>query len=587
MTPFAVAQHLSNKLRVQVLAPSMTAWIDGDGTVGVGRLGRHEGRWVEFEPKISARDGSNARMRPPVEPHVEPAPGAPEHVPPLDVRFDHRQRYSAAHHNELQAKLGKRLVVDRGMVDGISVRVERRKGIFGGYEVKEVRVGARALAQDIVAHAELIKLVERYNGALGKVRQLWDRIRGKTSSASSFPHGSRGWVLSKEIEKVAARIEQTSLLRDRGEIDAARANEEVAFLKSSRAYFEAQLAATPRAATDDSFELSRPDTGHSTKRAQDAGYKLPGDAGGEVPGLTVDPDWYYYRENPRDPGTFELARKPTAPATAPQLRARVVADKFVRVEVPPPDSVTRLSDIPAGNELATLFGPDGTMKPYAEMLERTGLATDAVIKGAAMQFHRKQSQTPKATLDDWRHAVKEFFRARVVEKLADRALDDAASYRRMREVVDGLGSSDRGVLVEEWYKARYAPNAKPRSAYEVTRTSGENAGKTETRVTDMVVDGEIREVKDIDGPIDKEQFGAYVDALKDDGLRGSLGAERLRYVFTKTTGAVANLEYLAEQFELPGMDGRLTVEFIDANGERRILTSERQARAALAQLRAR
>ncbi len=587
LTPFAVAQHLSNKLDVEVLAPTRTAWIDGDGNVGVGRRDRNEGSWHPFSPKKVASDGTKARMRIPEQPHVPVDPAAPEHVPPLDVRFDHRERYSAANHDELQAKLGKMLEVDPRMTDGVRVEVERRKGVFGAdYEVKRVAVGRGALAHDILAHADLVRLIEKYNGLVGKLHKVWDRLHGgagKQFEGSRYPHGSRGWVLAHEIEKIGNHIATTQLMRDHGQLDASQASQEIAFLAGADTYFRDQLRTLAPGEQDPLLDISRPDVGETTRQAEAAGYKRPGQPGATVDGMMLDPEAYYYRRSESDPQAFELARKPGV--SAPQLRARVVGGKFTGIELPVERPALKLSEITSGKELETLYAPEGSMAPYAEMIERAGLASRAVIDGAALSFHRRMSQKSNATIDDWRHAVKEHFRDRVLDKLADPALDAAASYQQMRKMVDGLGSSDRGSLVEEWYRARYAPNARDRQKYEITRTSGGNTGKIEKRVTDLIVGREIREVKDIEGPIDHEQFGAYADLLCDDMLRETMAVDKLRYVFTKPKGAIANLEFLADQMGNIDLRSRLSVEVLDASGRRHEKHTKTDVLALLATLR--
>ncbi len=588
LTPFAVAQHLSNKLGVEVLAPTTTAWIDGQGNVGVGPRDQHEGGWHPFTPKAVASDGTKTPMRVPEPPHVPFAPSAPEIVPPLDVRFDHRERYSATNHDELQAKLGKMLEVDPRMTDGVRIEVERQAGVFGvNYEVKRVAIGRGALAADVVAHAEMIRLIERYNGAVGKLRKVWDHLRGtsgKTFDGSRYPHGSRGWVLANEIEKIGNHIAATQLVRDHGQLDANQASQEIAFLAGTDAYFREQLRTLAPGEQDPLFDVSRPDVGETTREAEAAGYKRPGQPGATIDGATLDPEAYYYRRSQSDPSRFELARKPGA--NAPELRARVVGGKFIGIEVPVEAPALKLSEIPSGKELETLYAPTGSMAPYAEMIERAGIASKAVIDFAALSFHRSLSQKSNATIDDWRHAVKERFHERLIDKLADPKLDAAASYQQMRQLVDGLGNSDRGSLVEAWYRARFAPTAEARRAYEVTRTGGSNAGKTEKRVTDLIVGREIREVKDIEGPIDYEQFGSYADLLRDESLRETMGVDKLRYVFTKPKGAIANLEFLARQMGAEDLRGRLSVEVFDERGKGHELHTKAQAVALLATLKA-
>jgi hypothetical protein len=208
-----------------------------------------------------------------------------------------------------------------------------------------------------------------------------------------------------------------------------------------------------------------------------------------------------------------------------------------------------------------------------------------VVDGVALHYYRQLKESkPNATIDDWRHAVKEHFKQRVLEKIADPKLDEATSYRMMRDVVDGLNSSDRGNLVEDWYRERYAKGAK-RQGYKVERTSGENQGKTETRVADMVHGGEIREIKDVDGPIDEGQLDAHLDAIRDDELSEKLGAKKVRYVFTKEKGALANERMLMDKLEDRNTFGRLVIEVIDAHGDHHTASTPEQALALFAKLK--
>jgi hypothetical protein len=172
--------------------------------------------------------------------------------------------------------------------------------------VERVRVGPHARAQDVLAHAELIKQVERYNGLLGKLRKLFDRISkllGRpidSVDTTKYPHGSRGWVLAKEVEKVQQHLEQTKLDAANGQVDALAAEGEIEFLTYAERFFTEQLQDVDTKAFDNTIELSRP--GPSTVRAQKAGYKLPGEPGVVLPpGVTAYPDDYYYRETRQAP----------------------------------------------------------------------------------------------------------------------------------------------------------------------------------------------------------------------------------------------------------------------------------------------
>ena len=543
---------------------------------------------------------TDSAVRAPEGPQVtrNPAPPHPDeagHAPPrageaTGAHFDHRERYTDARRAEFEAKLGKKIHKDLTIGDGVALDVQRTKARFFGYDyvVTGVRVGTEARAADVLAHATQIKLVERYNGALGAVRKAIDAFRrpdGGRLGAGQYPHGSRGWVLAAEIDKLQTHIENTHLERARGEIDAALATQEIAHLEGAAAYFRAELGTVGRQGFDAQFELARPGTGQSTEAALAAGYKLPGEPGGEVAGgVHVDPSWYYYSRSARDPAVFELARKPGAPPEAPQLQVRVAGGKFAGIGAPERPQAPLLTSIHGEDKLYALYTPGQSMDQFVTMLERQGFATRPAIDDIARAQFARLANNPKATIDDWRHAVKAEFKPRVLERLADPALDQATSYRLMRDVVDGLANADRGNLVEDWYRARFAPGAK-RQGYSVERTSGPTEGTREDRVADLIVGGEIREFKDVDGPIDEGQLDAHLDAVRDDKLSARLGAQKVRYVFTKLKGAVASEAQLMSRFRDERAAQRLVVEVIDAHGRHHQATTAAEARTMFAHLR--
>jgi hypothetical protein len=106
--------------------------------------------------------------------------------------------------------------------------------------------------------------------------------------------------------------------------------------------------------------------------------------------------------------------------------------------------------------------------------------------------------------------------------------------------------------------------------------SGEDAGKIQRRVVDAVEGETAIEVKDIVGGIDRDQFGAYMDMVKaPDG--GDPLFRKVKYVFTKTEGAIANLEYMAERIEGRGLASRFTIEAFDRQGKRYVARSLEEA----------
>jgi DNA-binding helix-hairpin-helix protein with protein kinase domain len=151
-------------------------------------------------------------------------------------------------------------------------------------------------------------------------------------------------------------------------------------------------------------------------------------------------------------------------------------------------------------------------------------------------------------------------------------------------MVDNLSPSERGSLAEIWYRARHAPESKAHVGIDVERSSGDNAGKMERRVIDAVQGRTAIEVKDTKAKIDQEQFGAYLDMLEKK-TAGGPEIDKLKYVFTKPEGAIANLDMFALRMSQEYLSGRITVEVFDFAGQRHVVTSADEAIATLSLLR--
>jgi hypothetical protein len=151
----------------------------------------------------------------------------------------------------------------------------------------------------------------------------------------------------------------------------------------------------------------------------------------------------------------------------------------------------------------------------------------------------------------------------------------------MRSMVEKLVPGDRGNLTEIWYRARNAKTAMPHVPVAVERSGGMNAGKTEGRVIDLMEGKTAIEVKDVKGPIDQEQFGAYMDMLRSrslkSGTEGSVKIDKVKYVFTNPEGAIANLEFMADRMDRLEFGNRISVEAFDQSGKRHIATTSDEA----------
>lgn len=593
--PMAVAQDLANKTKTEVLAPNMKVWVDETGNVGVGERGKHQGEFVPFKPQREAPVGDRPGPMIEAEHGGQRDPHAPDKDPVLRSEHDHRDRVEQWNHDQLQAQVGKPLVLDPSFKDGVRISVRKTAA---GYEVTAVQYGPDARALDVQRHAEIVARIERYNGLVGKVRRWHDALTGKRNG-KAYEAGSRGDRLQLELEKLEAHIRDTNLMRSNDAMDAGRAREETQFLEDAVAELREQLDSRDDLHEHDAaFDVNRPaePIGYVTEKAKEVGYKLPGEAGAKIPGAKLDPADYYYR---RHGDLFELARKPGA--KGPQVE--VVYDsaggfKGVRVVPEEGQAAAKLGDLKYPKAKELLFSKNHSMDPYAAMLEHLQIADRSAVEKTAERLYKKLTTDGKgeATIDTWRHDIKEEYRREVERRLFDKSLSEAESYRQLRDAVDLLANKDRALLVEGWYKARRlggkdVTSLESQKPYTIERTEGPNAGHKETRAADFLVGREkiqgkeIVEVKDIEGEIDKEQFSAYVDAIRDDKVRASLGAERMRYVFTKEAGAAANLEFLANAFDKERLVGVMTIEVYAVDGSMKIATDRGEAMRIMKSLR--
>jgi hypothetical protein len=589
---FGIAQNLANKLQIEVLAPSLSAWIDSAGNVGVGKKpGEHTGQWKTFKP-----DNTPQRRRAKAEPYREPPPmkamDNQEVIEPLhvgDPHVDKRERVSATQVPALSQKLGVRIEIDSSLYNGVEVHA-KRAATGDGFDLSSVhiKIGTNALLRDVHIHNNTVKLMKRCNSLWGKMRLLVEGWWKNRTGKAAYAPGTRGYVTETELTKLQALLKERNREGKAGLIDQDTLANEVADLDASIAFHQATLRSMADAGhiQDDSVVIAGPDIGKSTRDAQAKGYKLPGEATGI--GDTANPDHYYYRRTQLDGNVYELALKPSAPKDAESFRARIVNDKFQGLEsgaLRKPAEIVPVDATPA-QVVARLRDSEG-FGPFAEMLVKEGITTHTVIDAAVRTTrNRWNANRGELTLDWLRHAVKQQFRAKLEAKLINSDLAADASYHNMRRMLDGLANSDRGNLAEFWYRHRYNPNAKSHVKFQVERTSGKNEGKVETRVSDLHDGRKAKEIKAGKDVIDKEQFGASADMIKEQAQRGEDGVNELQYVFLDPDGAIANLEFLADQMKEKSLSGALTVEIFDKNGNKLTAKTSTEARKHLATLRA-
>jgi hypothetical protein len=507
-----------------------------------------------------------------------------EHGAPMRGRHDLRARVSPESVAQLEQRLGVPVVLDDTLSNGVELHYVTKRGALGiGSDIEPtvMRVGPSALIEDILAHRTTIARVTQYNGVVGKLRSLWDRIIVETGGINPFPRGSRGWASFEEMHKLDDLIELRRAGWNPKVLDAQTLDDGIAFLEGRRAYHEEIVrTAEETGALKDAGHIDAPDIGKVTEEAKAKGYKLPGADEG------ADPDWYYYRNKRNRPGEYELAVKPSAPEEAKSYRAVTEDGQFEKLE---PGAAPR-SLITAGwtdQQVIDHLWADKSFSGFGALLEREGLATHEEIATAIVAKSAHRRALGAVIEDTVRREVKDVFRPRLVKKLTDPSLGARASWQRMRQMLDRLENAERGNLAELWYQSRYAKGAEHHVAARVTR-SGAKAGEVEERTIDLVEGNRAIEVKDVGGPIDKEQFKAYLDMVQNQtevGLKdGETTIRRVTYVFTRPEGARANLGFLANELEKERIAKVLVIEVFDTAGTKHTITTAKKGRAVLARL---
>ena len=316
--------------------------------------------------------------------------------------------------------------------------------------------------------------------------------------------------------------------------------------------------------------------------------EVPGQPGVAMPvGVMANADDYYYRRAANGSSEFVLSRKPGR--DAPDLQARVVGERFtgvVQAEAPGP---RLLRDLQASklDPVAELFRDGGAFGRYAAMVakECPEHTIESIRTRAQADVVRLVAKGPASTMDDLRRAVRRPYESAVKAKLVDARLSDAASHGQMRRMLDGLNNTDRGNLAEYWYGQRHAPKAERHAPFAVTRSAGDSAGMREHRVADFKEGRTATEVKDVEDVVDREQFGAYVDELTKPDGSGDRMFDKLKYVFTKVEGAIANLEFMAKAYAKHDLAGKLTVEVFDMAGTKHTVNDDSSAMKLLTLLR--
>ncbi|MEZ4462943.1 MAG: DUF4157 domain-containing protein [bacterium] len=224
----------------------------------------------------------------------------------------------------LANRIGAEIIVDANL--GQDVRVLYELKAAGATRVAHVKVGPGAKVADVLAHTDTIRMLNRYEGAAGKARQQWDRLRsfagmGKAGQVP-FEAGSKAFDSWHELEKLQQLIGyRRGLLAEMLE-KAPSATEAQVALRTELDFLENEVDIHRRVV--DAVVLER-GTGaiamsSSTRDALAAGHQLPEFPGKAAADLTADDlksSAHYFRREAD--GTFTLQQKATkAPKAAPR-----------------------------------------------------------------------------------------------------------------------------------------------------------------------------------------------------------------------------------------------------------------------------
>jgi len=220
------------------------------------------------------------------------------------------------------SRMGVSIEIDKSIAETevrVGYKVDKETGKV---EVTGMRVGVKATIDDVLAHQTVIKLMRRYEGLTGKVRQLWDKLRslgGKTpSDVNPFPPGSQAYNSWLEVKKLPAMIEARSAKYGPHLTKEAEAalRQDIEFLETELVNHQKVVDQLILEAGEDFVARTGDSTLHATN---EFGYSLP-DVAKKPPLNAIDiaGSSYYYRLENGKPTLVKKANKP-GPSLRPEL----------------------------------------------------------------------------------------------------------------------------------------------------------------------------------------------------------------------------------------------------------------------------
>jgi hypothetical protein len=204
-------------------------------------------------------------------------------------------------------RVGTGVEIQEGLGD--EIRVHYSVDARGRVTVDGIRCGSTARVAEILAHAGVVRLLRRYEGVLGRLRQLWDRLvslSGRTGAfVNPFPPGSQAFESWLELKKLPEIIEAR-----RAALGDALGTEHEALLRRDVEFLESEVAYHQGVVDQLTLEAGAGFVARAAERTAEAiAAGMPRLDGHP---LIADASKYYYRTNPHPPPPYTLTRMANA-----------------------------------------------------------------------------------------------------------------------------------------------------------------------------------------------------------------------------------------------------------------------------------
>ncbi|MFY0568239.1 DUF4157 domain-containing protein [Archangium lansingense] len=446
-----------------------------------------------------------------------------------------------------------------------------------------IRAGEGASARDIELHTRTVRLMERYSGFSGQVRNYIERIGSFiTGNARAVP-GTRAWEAKLELDKLP------DIIKDRAQrlTDSDAKDVELrAHLEEELRLLEAQLAEHGRILAK--MELT-PGLGFVAAEGVSTGAQKAKEFGY----LDAPAEYFWRWRNDR----LELVSRGEAPklkyepsGKEPATPGKFVEDTGAREEPSFIKGATKAEafEVFGGNNPETEFGR------YVKMLLAEGIAPSVTEIRDAMQ------PPGTRTYRTVRHNLKQKFIDAVMERLINpQRLEQTATYRsvlkstkspeqalkaashtEMLRLTRDLASADKGSIAERWYMEMYGKARGGETQVSISKEQAKalNVELLENRRIDVVEGDTIRELKNVSGPLGKRERDQVMDLLKLVGKRlPRKGGEtdtiaRVNETILDPRGALANAAWMYVMLA-PAAKRPLQFEIYNSRGESMIITS--------------